>query len=581
MSQATETDTAGQGVPWLIAPDLPVLTMKLYNPGDAVASPKADLEGGFGRTFLGHFGDYGGGSITLLQTDADLALVAYDDWIRCFIDGVCKFTFIVERIQRKVVDEGEEAKQVAIITGPGFGGLMDNSKLYPPYGPRPLRSADSRLYGFQGLSHDRSGWSDTPQALQYGTDPTSSWYPKAPNGYPDQLAAWITHLPPGDEQEPGDGYFANVGVSDIASFTLPAPRTVRLFAATDNGGEVWIDETLIYSLAANPDPSGWDQTQAFDLDLDAGDHLLAMKLTNFGPFVGFNPGAWIMSLYTLSQGGGALDTVVLRTDGTSDWLYLDRPATVPGSTAGRIIGQFFAESTDRGTTYVTTDATDSLDSLGEAWSSTTDTGIQVGTKGFAVLQEIAETYCDFDFEPDFPELHLYNPGTAGTDRSATVVFAAGTNLTSLEIDGSSKSLANVLLIRYAKGYAEVEDSASVAAHGRREDFLQLGQQPTLAQVQAIATALFARISEREVSITATTQPYGPVGFVDYFPGDMVTCDGESGPEAVRVVAITVAEDVNGVVHTIPQLSTLKEVQAMNLTRQVNRLVPGALGSARG
>lgn len=577
----TESDTFGAGTAAAIRPSLPVLTMQLYNPGDAVVSPKATLENGFARSFVGHFGDAGGGSITLLQSDPDLALLDYDDWIRCFLDGVCVFSFIVERIVRKVVDEGEESKQVAVITGPGFGSLLDNHKLYPPYGPRPLRSADSRLYGYPGLSHDRSSWSAGPLVLQYGTDPTSPWYPKAPFGWPDPLAAWITHLPAGDEQEPGDGYYANVAVSPIASFTLPMARTVRVFAATDNGGDVYIDETLIYSLAANDDPAGWDQTQAYDLDLDAGDHFVAMKLTNFGPFVGFNPGAWIMAIYTLKSGGSSLDTVVLRTDGTTNWLFLDRPATVPGSTAGRIVGQVLAEGTARGATYVTTDATDSLDSRGAAWNATTDTGIQVGTKGLALVQELAETYCDFDFDPDFPVLHLYNPGTAGTDRSGSVSFAAQVNLTSLEIDGTAKSLANVLLIRYAKGYAEVVDSASVAAHGRREDFLQLGQQPTIAQVQAIAQALFARISEHEVSITGTILPTGPVGFVDYFPGDMVTCDGEDGPGAVRVIAITVAEDANGVVQTIPQLSTLKEVQAMNLTRQVNRLVPGALGSVRG
>lgn len=557
-----------------------VLTLKLYNPNAAVGSPKATLPNSFSRSFQGHFGDAGGGSFTLLQSDADLALVNYDDWVRCFLDGVCVFTFIVDRILRKVVDEGEEAKQVAVITGPGFGALTNRTKLYPPFGPRPLRSADTRTFGFAGIAHDRASWASGPNALQAGSDPGGAWYPDAPFGWPDQTAYWITHLPVGQEEQPGDGYFANTGASAIASFTLPEPRTVRVFAATDNGGEVWIDETLVYSLAANPDPSGWNQTQAYDLDLDAGSHFVAMKLTNFGPFVGFNPGAWIMSIYTLVAGGGDLDSVVLNTNGSSAWKYLDRPAVVPGCTPGRIVRQVLAESTARNTTYVTTDFTDSADSRSVAWTVTTDTGIQVGTTGLAVLQELAETYCDFDFDADFPVLHLYNSGTAGTNRTGTVVLGAGTNLTKLEVDGTSKGLANVLLVRYGKGYAEVIDSASVSARGRREEFLQLGQQPTLAQVNAIANALFDRVATPQVSLSAEVVPTGPVGFVDYFPGDLVTCPGEGGPSTVRVIAISVVEDVNGVVRTVPELSTLKEETAMSLARQVNRMIPGALRGSR-
>lgn len=142
------------------------------------------------------------------------------------------------------------------------------------------------------------------------------------------------------------------------------------------------------------------------------------------------------------------------------------------------------------------------------------------------------------------------------------------------------TLANVLLVRYAYGWHEVVDAASVAAYGRHEAFLSLGAAQSTAEVERVAAALFTVQAAPRVSTTVGLEPTGAGDdpYVDFDVADYVTAPDETGaPAPQRVLGLTVTEDAEGNPVFAPELSSLADELDSRLQRWLKRMADGTLG----
>lgn len=143
-------------------------------------------------------------------------------------------------------------------------------------------------------------------------------------------------------------------------------------------------------------------------------------------------------------------------------------------------------------------------------------------------------------------------------------------------------LVNALLCRYAGGYHQVEDGASIAAHGRYEGFLTLGAVQSTDEVDRIAAAYFARYADPAVTTTDGVEPAGSgdAPFADWSVADYVTAPNEAGVAAsLRVLSLAVTEDDEGNPIYTPELDTLGEVYEQQLQRWLASMANGTLNGS--
>jgi len=142
------------------------------------------------------------------------------------------------------------------------------------------------------------------------------------------------------------------------------------------------------------------------------------------------------------------------------------------------------------------------------------------------------------------------------------------------------ALINAFLVRWADGFHEVEDAASIATHGRKEGFLSLGDVQSTAEADAICAALFESMAKPQIATTMAIDPTGvdDVPYTHFRKGDSITAPAyEGGTSSQRVRALTTTEDENGRVIFVPELRAVVQEEAERIQRWLKRLANGALG----
>jgi hypothetical protein len=144
------------------------------------------------------------------------------------------------------------------------------------------------------------------------------------------------------------------------------------------------------------------------------------------------------------------------------------------------------------------------------------------------------------------------------------------------------ALTNALLVRWANGFTEVTDAASIAEHGRKEGFLALGNVQSEETAERICEALFAKLAQPQVATTMAILPTG-VGdqpWLDWFVADFLNApDDEAGVSSQRVRALTTSADDEGNPIHVPELRDQVEDESERVHRWLKRLANGALGGA--
>lgn len=142
------------------------------------------------------------------------------------------------------------------------------------------------------------------------------------------------------------------------------------------------------------------------------------------------------------------------------------------------------------------------------------------------------------------------------------------------------ALVNALLVRWRDGFHAVEDTGSVAVHGRHEGYLELGAAQSVDEVERVAASVFALEAIPTVATTVGLEPVGAgdAPYVDFDVADYVTAPDERGVDgSFRVRALSVSEDDNGNPLFVPELRSLLEENDELLQRWLRRMASGALG----
>lgn len=256
----------------------------------------------------------------------------------------------------------------------------------------------------------------------------------------------------------------------------------------------------------------------------------------------------------------------------------------PGITPGHLSRVLVDEATARGALPGVTRAyTDTLDSNNVAWAVTLDQTERAGTSLLRIHERIAESAADVWMTP-LLELHMAN--TRGVDRSiqtadtGPVAFRPGDTAVELARKTDTR-IVNVLLVETEGGLVERSNGPSVAEHGRREDFLTLGNVSDPTAIDRVAAAYFDVWAQPRIELTLSVSYQDPLPWIRWAEGDWVRVYSPDGSwEKLRVVAITVTEHPDGTLDVIPELSTITEQLEERMRRWLDAMSRGtATGTA--
>ncbi len=398
-----------------------VLTIRAFTPtfeGAGVALGKA-----WGMTYQDDFP--GGFSFNLQNSDtAGLALAGFGAVIQFRLDDVPVFAGIVEDIEVRAVAPGEERDQYTEISGRGTIALNDSWVTYPERPVSETLTNTRRLFNFASFYFDDSGWGNAVEIEQGLGDPGG---PREgfPVGLPNEaLSAWWIQSQANDingSVPAGDQYYRAPNLDVVGA------RLVRIFITADNSHELYLDDELLHVDSVDVAGGvGWAGIKTVDRYLTNGQHQFAVKVTNVAG-ADPNPSGFIFAALNLTNSGSQLGTPVLVSD--DSWKALGYPSEPPGFTVGRVLEIMLTEAAVRGVIVPALGFSATLNSDGDAWATTPDISVGIGTRGLAFFATMVEAYVDLAMDPDTHTMRAWPKGQRGSPTGAA--FVAGTNIARL------------------------------------------------------------------------------------------------------------------------------------------------------
>ncbi len=252
-----------------------------------------------------------------------------------------------------------------------------------------------------------------------------------------------------------------------------------------------------------------------------------------------DPGEGAAKLIEIS-GRGLLSTLgygIVYPSDVSDPTTAERAFSAV--TPAGIFLTLYQEFVARGGGWLTPDFYPATDSAGAAWPSTVTRKFRAGQKLLEVARQLAVLGLELTVDPD-KTLRAWV--TAGADRSTTVIFRHGYNLLQAKTMTAGGELANAVLGEGQDLFLETEDTGSLAAHGRREYHLQVGNTADSGQVGVANSLLLTGYGSplQAIQVQVTADPFYP--FFDYGLGDVVrvVIPGKIDSD-YRVLSISVQE----------------------------------------
>jgi hypothetical protein len=445
-------------------------------------------------------------------------------------DGYVEKKWKIEARTPVPIGPGEKAGRLVTVSGRGLDAGAEKAVVWP-YAMEQPTASDVRIFGFASpealsASGDTSTWT-VPLGVRQDADPNRGGFPKP---WVDGAAKWIAPTDPTLAAPIGRFYFRD-------EFTLASAAEVLLEASFDNFGELWLDGERI--IIGDPtDPYNWKQSYPFSRTEAAGTHVIAGFVDNSGLHAGTNnPTGVIYTVYTLDSAGNR-DTNVLRSNTSTARVTTG----APGWTMGALLIQLFTEAQARGVTllqHFTFGFTKDLDSNGDPWDVTDELPLTIGDDLGKILDQATELVCDIWADGYV----LQAAPRRGTDRTATVEFAAGDNIIVSAPTFRAGGKVNAALIHYNGRWLEVTDPATIGDY-RAEVFLQLGNVESSTQAIKMALASFVETATPEITIPIQISSVkGPLLGVDFFVADTVIGPGiDETPDPLRVMSATGSEN---------------------------------------
>jgi hypothetical protein len=384
-------------------------------PGDDFV---ADIPDALSRQWLDQLNEPGTGTLQLTNTDPILGDLGINQIVRFILYGEVVFAFIIEQIERVLVDPGEESSQLTTLSGRGISAFLEWALVYPARGVERLPIEQDRVFNWTAPSgtYDDSTWTFASAFVtvdnakftggaEWVLQPTGE-------GFPDLTGAFFIWAPGAtlDIAPPGDIYLRK-------DFVAGDDGRYVMYLLIDNYGEVYLDGALL--TAVNP-ADGFQNVTFVPIDLSAGTHTIAIHAVNApddGP-PGGNPGGVAMALFNADQANNPI-AVVAVTD--SSWKGVYYPPFPPGMTPGAAIIVCVNEAQARGALgWLTVDFSGVVDSNGQPWPEVGDIATKTGTDLLTFLRELSGTYIDFWVSPGDLVLHAYVKDTRGAPAAVSL-----------------------------------------------------------------------------------------------------------------------------------------------------------------
>lgn len=596
------------------------VTAKLYDTDD-VTEISGALANSFGRSFMDELNGLGVGSCGLPLGDANIAQLTRGRYIGIFVAGVRVFTFKIESSPKyDQIQVGEEVREGIFVSGRGHGCVWDEFQIYPDGGLAvpAILDYNYRLFSFASRTFPNIGtWDAAVERYEYkdgisygarvdsqidpGADPDDPGddvvklypapiqfpWPNAPkngNGFAPtpsyEPTYWVTADGAPSEESIGFHFFRG-------GFELAGTQQVKFEVTGDNLFLLYLNGVPI--LGEADDTLVWKGWKDVTLTLPAGFYVVGAVVENVDADVDYNPAGLLLAIIAVEVYPGDVETsetLALLTSSAADLPFSMFSADEwPGYSPSQILDIIGDEAQARGSAlaYVGFTGTEFADSNGNDWDSLdpdstlefipsfelklSDSGVDALDKGYN------DGWWDYHFSGDVLELNAYTPGTLGSG-GPVATFAHGVNISSLE-RGEGKPYFNALLVQWAGGFTDVEDSAAVTAYGGRvEGFLSTeestaGDGQRRGRVELVRAAVEAAPAiSMGIEPTSTADcPYEGVNL-----GDFVTIPGVfGGTEDKQILAFHLDEDINGEAIWAAELNARVrdgDIDAKNLLRSI-------------
>jgi hypothetical protein len=497
------------------------------------------------RQWTDEYNGTGTGQLRIPATSPNLAHVDYDCVVTMQYEGEDAFSWIVENIRRMPV--GEAGERFVELSGRGCLAWLEDAPVLPNGGVQP-KSKDVRYFSFASLDagdHDLGISWTVPVGIKW--DLRDGPAAGLPLDWPDIDAYWIWSSDPTEDRPDGEVNWFRY------EFTTSEDFNTRLFCTADNGADVYIDGEQVLSFYA--ESGAWKETHSVEVTLPAGYHVVAIKGTNSSFPVTTNAASVILSMVSLTPEGDP-DALLVHTDEL--WQCSDtEPQWLAGDILYTLIDEAVTLGIGPGLANLTIGFDGELDSNGDPWTlrmPPKDWPI-VTTNLLAVALDLAEVGLDVWVSPDDLVLHV----TESRGQVRSVALTDDDTVTGWVVDGK-RATATEAYVRTDAGWVHVEDTAAVAAHGRRVIGLEAGNTDSATTAESIAQTAFHQGAQPEevVSETRLNPAPGKLAYQDYFVADTVTgLDAFGDPAPCRILALTVVEvDDAGKVEYQPELEVL-------------------------
>lgn len=225
------------------------------------------------------------------------------------------------------------------------------------------------------------------------------------------------------------------------------------------------------------------------------------------------------------------------------------PSTFTNATVGTIMATLILRAQTRGTSSLInySSFTSSVDSNGAAWTKLLTIEYETGVGLLQVLQNLIEQGV-VEARFDKRQLHLYNPGGIGADRTVQadpVVLRTGRDIKEAPQKRTTRDLANVVLMGGDDDVlTQRTDAGSLGVRRRRETFVSQGGVTDSGTLAIIGDTQLALRADPKVQKTIGLQftAESPKPWSAYFNGDYVWADVSGALEKFRVrqIVLTLA-----------------------------------------
>lgn len=585
----------------------------VFNPHQTVSAQLLDfdgspvagdpLENAFGIVFYDEWDGPGNGQCTLSLSEAGSAELLPGRYVNCKVNGIARFTFMIEgNPEYRVIQRGEEHDQIITVRGRGWAALLDAAIVYPEYSLQTSLETTWRLFSFASiLFPNAGGWGAAVEQAEYldgvvefdcyghaQLAPDGNPYP-APIGWPwgtnpfnlvDGAPTgnyvnqyWLRTDNQPDYADPGYLFFRN-------TFTLTETTPVTFTVTGDNFFTMFLQGVPILGEAmTNADHWMWQGWKQHQIWLPAGEYTVGAVVYNIafstlggdpvyyppcsaegwaGGYRDGNPAGLLFAAYIDGDATTAPAHILTSDDSWIGYYELD---TWPGWTPGQILLRLLAESIARGGLGIYNptapwDADD--DSNGDAWrpydvtvnrSDIPTFAVEVGTTIMQALVQMQEMgWIHWHVRPGSMVLDVFRARLPIAPTSMAT-FAHGVNIGALERNATAP-YANALMVQWEGGYVVVEDTAAIAAMGgtRIEDLYQSDAASDAEATIQGENELVVRAQGAFPSVVLVVEPTSEADcpYVAFETGDYVTVPAEGGgTEDVRCLSIRCQQDELG------------------------------------